>query len=117
VEPPEVRAHVRELEEQHEQLERQCQEAAQKLRERRAGGAPAEEQDRLRDELAGAVKHQFEIRTELRKVELQRIEHELQRIREMVENLQRELEQRDKERETIIQKRIDQLLGRDNTGW
>jgi hypothetical protein len=35
----------------------------------------------------------------------------------MVEKLQRELEQRDKEREAIIQKRIDQLLGQDRTGW
>jgi hypothetical protein len=116
-ERPEFRQRVRELEEQHEQLERHSQELAQKLHEQRAGGAATEELDRLRDELTGVVQHQFEVRTELRKAELQRIEQELQRIREMVGNLQRELEHREKEREAIIQKRIDQLLGQDRTGW
>lgn len=71
----------------------------------------------MREELVGLVKQQFEVRTELRKAELQRIEHELQRIREMVENLQRELAHREQEREAIIQKRIDQLLGQDANGW
>ena len=116
-ERPEFRQRMRELEEQHEQLERQSQELAQQLREQRTGGAAAGELDRLREELTGVVKHQFEVRTELRKAELQRIERELQRMREMVEKLQRELEQREKEREAIIQKRIDQLLGQDRTGW
>jgi hypothetical protein len=98
-------------------LEARSHELAGRLRELRAGDAPPEERERARDELAAVVNEQFEVRSELRKVELERVERELQKLRQVMENIHHDLEQRERDRESIIQRRIQQLLGEDAGGW
>ena len=110
-------ARVRELEEQHERLEVQSHDLAARLRELRAQEREPEEQQRLREELAGVVKQQFEVRSELRRAELERVQRELSRLQGALEKLERELQQREKERESIIERRLQQLVGEDASGW
>jgi hypothetical protein len=113
---PEPPPRMRELAERNERLEVRSHELARRIREL-GPKAPAEERDGLRQELAGVVKEQFEIRTELRKAELEQIQHELQRLREMVEKMQSGLERRQKEAEAIIKERMEQLAGDEAAGW
>ncbi len=108
---------VRALDERQQRLEMRSHELAEQYRELRAGQQAGEPQQRIRDELAAVVKEQFEVRSQLRTFELQRIERDLQRLHETLERLQAELERRAHERESIIQRRIDQLLGEGASGW
>jgi hypothetical protein len=113
----ETRPAVRALDERQQRLEMRSHELAEQYRELRAGQQAGEPQQRIRDELATVVKEQFEVRSQLRTLELQRMERELQRLQETLERLQAEVERREHERESIIQRRIDQLLGEGASGW
>ena len=64
---------------------------------------------RLRERLHDSVREHFELRSELRRIDLSRIEAELVRLREAVEQLRDELEHRQRERGTIIERRIREL--------
>lgn len=69
--------------------------------------APPEERERIEREIRELVTKQFEIRQERRMIELKRLEAEIQRLREATER-------RAKAREQIIQRRISELLGRED---
>lgn len=109
--------HTRELHERQEKLEMRSHELAEKLKRLRHEDAEPEARTALREELTGAVNEQFEVRTELRGLELQRIERELQRLHENVEKMRGDFERRQLERESIIEQRVRQLLGDDFGGW
>jgi hypothetical protein len=114
--PDEFFPRVQELQKRHEQLEMRSRELAERLRAGRVEPVSPEDRERLRAELERTVNEQFEVRTELRRIDLERIERELQRLHERVESLRRELERRERERGGIIERRIQQLLG-DEGGW
>lgn len=113
-----LRARAGELEERHGDLERETHELAMRLRDmRERGAAPPQQREQLRGELTRRVSEQFEVRTELRKIELERIERELHKLREMLERMQQQLQRREQQRESIIGRRIEQLLDDDMTQW
>jgi len=114
--PDEFFPRVQELQKRHEQLEMRSRELAEHLRAGRFEPVPPEERERLRAELERTVNEQFDVRTELRRIDLERIERDLQRLHERVDSLRRELERRQRERAGIIERRIQQLLG-DEGGW
>lgn len=114
--PDEFAPRVQELHRRHDELEMRSRELGERCRRARIDQAPPEERERLRAELERTVNEQFDVRTELRHIDLQRIERELQRLHERVESLRRELERRQRERGAIIERRIDQLLGEEG-GW
>lgn len=101
------------LQNQHNQLEQDTQRLVERMRDRSAPGAHAE----LREALARTVHEHFQVRTELRQAELDRIVAELQRLRETVEILRRDFERRLHERDAIVENRIRKLLGEDSGGW
>lgn len=109
-----VDPHMRELQERQEKLEARARELATKLRQ--PEGAGPEDRKALRDELGRVVNEQFDVRSELRKTELSRIEQELNRLRERLERTRQDLEHRERERGAIIERRIEQLVGGDG-GW
>lgn len=111
--PPEMRARVRELEEQHARLEERVRELTARLRGPQGTDISSEERAALREELAKVLNEQFDTRTELRKLELQRMEQELNRLREMLDKRRKDFEARERERSTIIERRTKQLLGED----
>ncbi|MBU0639501.1 MAG: hypothetical protein KKB50_11600 [Planctomycetes bacterium] len=123
---PEMPEHEREfqrrldeLHQRHQELERRSQELAghaRRLQEREGEPSP-EEREHLLNELRQVTNEQFEVRTELRRVELERIERELQHLREMIEQRHHDLERRERERETITERRIRQLIGEELEGW
>jgi hypothetical protein len=108
--------HMR-LEREHEECERVSHELAERLRHLQHEGGPAEARMETREELERVVNHQFEVRTQLRRFELERIERELSHLREVVERMQRQFERRERERGAIIERRIKQLLHDDMSDW
>jgi chromosome segregation ATPase len=118
--PPEERRferHVRELHERNEELERRSLELAERSRRLPHEEAEPEECRRVLDELTGAVNEHFEVRTELRRTELERVERELHRLRETIERMRRDFERRERERDTIIERRVRRLLGDEFGDW
>ncbi len=110
--PPEAVTRLRELLERDGRLEVRSRELADALRPPRVRDLPADKVESMRTELNQVVKDQFDVRSELRKAELQRLERELDRIRELLERTQRELERRERERDTIIESRLRQFCCR-----
>jgi hypothetical protein len=82
---------------------------ARELRGRARDRAPSEGRERIREELRGSVSEDFEVRTEMRRVELERIEQELNRLRRAVDQIRHELEVRERERDVIIERRVKEL--------
>ncbi len=113
----ELQARERELDERHEGLEVRSHELAEQLRAARASEAEPAARQRLRAELKALVNEQFDVRTKLRRVELERIERELNKLRRILERLQGGLERRERERDLIIERRLDRLVGEDFAGW
>lgn len=114
---PELRERFSQLVEQERNLENRSRELAGRLREKRAQNATSDELKTLRDELERALNDQFDVRTEFRKLDLQRLEQELARLRTMLEKMHGEFETRQQERGAIIDKRMEQLLGTPNSEW
>jgi hypothetical protein len=108
------RAH---LHRRHEELEVTSRELADKLRGLPKDRAEPRVRHELRDVLERKVHEHFEIRTQLRHSELERIEHDLQRLQKTLDELRAALENRQRERDTIIKRRMHQLLGGDGDGW
>jgi DNA repair exonuclease SbcCD ATPase subunit len=113
----EMDEHARGLQEQQEKLEQQSRELAGQLRRMQREGAPQEQMQRRRDELTQIVNQQFDLRTELRKTELERLEQDMKRIQERLDQVRQNLERRQAERGEIVARRMEQLLGEDSSGW
>lgn len=77
--------------------------------ERGGGTEDAEREAKLRSELEAAIREQFDARTELRRLELERLECELQALRAALEQLRAELNRRDAERDRLIELREREL--------
>lgn len=90
-----------ELFEQDRQLDRQSHELGDQFRR-----APNQEREELRGKLREVVEKHFNIRQERRRLELRRLEEELGRLRESIE-------QREENRSSIIQRRLNELTGED----
>ncbi len=115
--PPEDRARIEELEKRQAELEQRSHELARRAHEARAAGGSSEHLDGLRNELRAVLNEQFEVRTALRKLELEHISRQLTHLRSVLERIQGDLEQRERERAAIIDRRIEQLLGDGSAGW
>lgn len=73
---------------------------------------------KMRDDLTAAVKEQFETRTQLRQLEITRMQRDADRLRKTAEEAIAEVKRRGDQRDTILQKRVEQLLGVDKgDGW
>ena len=112
----------REMEELHrhnEELERRSMETAHRFRELRGRDEPELQHERqeLRRRIEETVEEHFNQRTELRRIELRRVEMELDRVREMLERIRHDLERREGARGVIIERRLNQLLGEGGEGW
>ena len=68
---------------------------------------------KVRENLEQTVQKHFELRGEIRKIELQRIEQELKHLQEVVDHIRQNLTRREKARDSITSRRIEQLLGAD----
>jgi hypothetical protein len=84
------------------ELERRTRELGMQFRQ-----APPEQRERIQQEVHQMVAKQFELRQQRRTLELKRIEEELKRLREAIER-------RVKAREQLIQRRVSELLGRED---
>lgn len=113
---PEARR-VAELQGEQEQLEQHSRELAQRLRALRDKPDAGDEIEAVRAELQKAVERQFEVRTALRELEVQRIERELQDLQRVVTRMREELKHRWELRDRIIHQRMEDLLRRDGAGW
>jgi hypothetical protein len=103
---------VRELQEQQGEADRRAHELAAKLRDDEV--QPGErERARLREELRAVVEQQFEVRSELRAMELERLRGDVGRLQRRLEAVQAELDRRAAERTGIIERRMQELLERD----
>jgi hypothetical protein len=98
---------MKELEERHAQAERRVREAAERCR-----AADGVERERRREELRSEINVQFDVRTQLRQSELERISRDLERLQRAVGEIRADLERREKERDAIIERRIQHLLER-----
>lgn len=96
--------------ERHQELEKNSRSAARQLRAAlrvREGGD--ERSDKLRARLEQIINKQFDTRTEMRHVELERIESQLRQLQESLERLRSDFERRQSERGTIVERRIREL--------
>ena len=82
-------------------LDRQTREVA--MRHRRA---PTEERVKIKQQLTDLVGKQFEVRQQRRMLELKRVEEELKRLREAIDR-------RKEARDSLVNKRVQQLIGED----
>jgi len=108
-----------ELHRHNEELEQRSYELAERfreLRERRDSGLEPE-LDEVRRQIERTVEEHFNVRTELRRIELRRVEMELDRLRETVERIRDELERRERARGAITERRLRQLLGEGGEDW
>lgn len=100
---------LKELHRRDDDSEIKSRELATELRRRIRGGEAPQGPDRMREHLRETVGEHFELRSELRRLDLTRIEAELARLKEAVNKLRTELELRSRERGAIIERRIRQL--------
>lgn len=100
---------LEELRRRNDDSEVKSRELATELRRRIRGGEGPRGPERMREHLRETVGEHFELRSELRRLDLTRIEAELARLREAVNRLRSELELRSRERGAIIERRIRQL--------
>lgn len=108
---------LRKFFERHEGLEKDSRVAVRKLRAAlRARKGGDEQSDELRARLEQIIGKQFDTRTEMRHIELERIESQLRRLQESLERLRREFERRQSERGTIVERRIRELAGEGDGG-
>jgi hypothetical protein len=111
-----------ELEHRNEMLEQQSVELARRCKELRQSrepqGAQASlESEELRRQLEQTVDEHFGVRTELRRLELRRVEMQLEGLRQAVDRIREDLERREQARESIKERRLRQLLGEQGDGW
>jgi hypothetical protein len=114
-----------ELERRNEELERRSVELAQRCKELRQsqpqGPQASLESEELRRQLKRTleqtVDEHFGVRTELRRLELRRVEMQLEGLRQVVERIREDLERREQARESIMERRVKQLLGEQGDGW
>lgn len=98
------------LRRRNDDSEIESRELATELRRRIRGGEGPRGPERMRAHLRKTVGEHFELRSELRRLDLVRIETELARLQEAVNRLRSELELRSHERRGIIERRIRQLI-------
>ena len=110
---------MQELQGRNEELERHSAELTRRYHELRERPEPElrEEQAELRRRIEETVEQHFDVRTELREIELRRVEMELDRLREMVERIRDDVERREQARGSIIERRLRQLLGEGGDAW
>jgi len=82
-------------------LERQTRDQAEQYRH-----AGKDEQTKLREKLVETVNKHFEVRQQLRNLEVKRLEQELKQLRDKID-------QREKNRKEIVAKRVIELTGAD----
>ncbi|MBI4616264.1 MAG: hypothetical protein HY720_21805 [Planctomycetes bacterium] len=100
---PEAREHMK----RQEELERRAKEIAEAFR--RADGA--EQREELRGKLRETLGAIFEMREQMRRRELERLQHEIEEMRQA-------LERRRENREAIIEKRLREMTGEgDDLDW
>jgi hypothetical protein len=92
-----------ELLKRDQELERQTAELSMQHRR-----APQEEREALKKQLTEAVQRHFDARQERRRLQLKRLEEELQSLREAIEK-------RDGARDEVINRRVAELLGVEET--
>jgi hypothetical protein len=110
---------MQELHRHNEELERRSVELAQRFNELREREGPESEEARarVRRAIEETTEEHFNVRTELRRIELRRIETELDRLHGMLERIRQDLERREHSRGVIIERRLHQLLGDDGESW
>jgi hypothetical protein len=110
---------TQELHRRNEGLEHRSHELAERFRELRQRRDPElePERDEVRHQIERAVEEHFDVRTELRRIELRRVEMELDRLREVVERIRHDLDRREQGRGPIIEQRLRQLLGKEGEDW
>ena len=69
--------------------------------------APSEKRDEIKEQIQKLVAQHFEVRQERHNLELKRLDAQLKRLRELVER-------RTKSREQILQRRVSELLGKED---
>ncbi len=84
------------------ELDRRTHELGMQFRQ-----APSEQRERIQQEVRELVTKQFEVRQQRRTLELKRLEGELKRLHEAIER-------RAKAREQLIERRVLELLGRED---
>jgi len=109
--PPE---RVRELQQKQAELEQRSRELSEKLR---SLAADSPERKQGREDLQRVLNEQFEVRSNLRRFEIERVERELEHLRGAVERLRADLTTREKERAAIIDRRMEQLVGEKASDW
>lgn len=107
------------LHRRNEELERRSHELARRFRElgQRRDPKVEPERDEVRHLIEETVEEHFNLRSELRRMELRRVEMELDRLREMVERIRHDLERREEARGPIMERRLRQLLGEEDADW
>ncbi len=85
-----------------ENLERQTRELVMQYRR-----APSEQREKLKPQITELVNKHFDVRQQRRSLELKRLEDELQRLRETIDR-------RSKARKEIVEKRVSELIGRED---
>lgn len=110
---------MRELHGRNEELERRSVELARRYRELRERREPElhAELEEIRALIERTANEHFDVRTELRAIELGRVEMELDRLRQMVERIRDDLERREQARDSIMERRLRQLLGEQGDDW
>ena len=96
---------MRKFSEEEVKAQRRTEELAERFR-RAAGG----EKERIGKELTETVTRHFDIRQERR-------EHELKRLREQLERLEKSVRSRSTARNTIIERRVGELIGDSDVGF
>jgi 50S ribosomal subunit-associated GTPase HflX len=85
--------------------------ASEELLSQYAASDKPEEQQRLKAELRDALTKQFDVQRQQRELELARVEERIKKVRE-------QLKKRNEARETIVDRRLDQLINDvDGLGW
>ncbi len=85
--------------------------ASEELLSQYAAADKPEEQKRLKAELRDALAKQFDLQRQQRELELARVEERIKKVRE-------QLKKRNEARETIVDRRLDQLINdAEGLGW
>lgn len=103
--PPELRGKWQDAEQRHADATRRVDELVRGLRE---SGKAAD--DKGKAELQAAVVEQFEARTALRLLEIERHELDLKLIQQAIDRMKGEVERRGGERDDIVRRRMEALL-------
>lgn len=104
-----MRTRIRETQERHQQIDEQIRRVVETLARGDRPGTDADRQ-KLAQDVHHLLQQQFDVRTELRRLELERMETEIRMLQQQLERVRTDMDRRGQQREKLIERHLQRIL-------